>query len=30
VAAIEAFYKDVDISKSLRPSSTLPRGVTAG
>jgi len=30
VAAIEAFYEDADISKSPRPSSTLPRGVTAG
>jgi len=30
VAAVEAFYKDADISRSLRPSSTLPRGVTAG
>jgi len=30
VAAIEAFHEDADISRSLRPSSTLPRGVTAG
>ena len=30
MAAVEAFHKDTDISRSLRPSSTLPRGVTAG
>ena len=30
MAAIKAFYKEVDISRSPRLSSTLPRGVTAG
>jgi len=30
VAAIEAFHKDADISRSLRPSSTLPHRATAG
>jgi len=30
VAAVETFHKDADISRSPRPSSTLPRGATAG
>jgi len=30
VAALEAFRKEVDVGRSLRLSSTLPRGVTTG
>jgi len=29
-AALEAFRKEVDISRSKRLSSTLPHGITAG
>ena len=29
-AALEAFYKEVDVGRSARLSSTLPHGTTAG
>jgi len=30
VVAVEAFYEEVDIGRSVRLSSTLPRGMIAG